>query len=186
MAHTEPGRGDPDGARQHVAGRLGAGSLTAEIQPNHGSNRWFVNVDSSTFLFESEVCSVRQKSLEVRGLSHVSAPIPLACRIGPVLATSGIGGKNADTGEMPSSAEAQAANCFENLGRVLAAGGLGLGDVVLVTVYIADESHRAAVNGPWLQHYPNPEHRPARHALVVPLRGGMLVQLEALAVASDA
>ena len=128
---------------------------------------------------------MRQKSLEVQGLSHVSAPIPMACRIGPVLATSGIGGKNADTGEMPPDAGTQAANCFENLKRVLAAGGLDLGDVVKVTVYIADEAHRAAVNAPWLQHYPDPEHRPARHALVMPLRGGMLVQIEALAVASD-
>jgi 2-iminobutanoate/2-iminopropanoate deaminase len=127
---------------------------------------------------------VRQKSIEIEGLSHVSAPIPMGCRIGPVLATSGIGGKNPDTGELPQDASAQAANCFENLKRVLAAGGLDLGDVVKITVYVADEAHRAAVNAPWLQHYPHPEHRPARHALVMPLRGGMLVQLEALAVAS--
>ena len=126
-----------------------------------------------------------QTSIEVHGLSH-GAPIPMGCRIGPVLATSGIGGKNAETGEMPADAAAQAVNCFENLKKILAAGGLGLGDVVKVTVYLSDEVHRAAVNAPWLQHYPDPARRPARHALVMPLRGGMLVQIEALAVTSGA
>ena len=38
---------------------------------------------------------------------------------------------------------------------------------------------------PWLQHYPDPERRPARHALVMSLRGGMLVHIEALAVAAE-
>ena len=128
---------------------------------------------------------MRQKSIEVHGLSHSSAPIPLACRIGPILATSGIGGKDPETGEMPPDASAQVVNCFENLKKVLEAGGLGMGDVVKVTVYIADETHRAAVNAPWLHHYPDPERRPARHALVMPLRGGMLVQIEALAVATE-
>lgn len=127
-----------------------------------------------------------QTSIEIHGLSHQSAPIPLACRVGPILATSGIGGRNAETGEMPSDAETQAANCFENLKKVLAAGGLGMEHVVKVTVYVADEAYRSAVNTPWLRHYPDPQRRPARHALVMPLRGGMLVQIEALAVASGA
>jgi 2-iminobutanoate/2-iminopropanoate deaminase len=110
----------------------------------------------------------------------------LGCRIGPVLATSGIGGKDAATGEMPPDAATQAANCFANLKKVLEAGGLGLGDVVKITVYVTDEAHRAEVNAPWFHHYPDPEHRPARHALVMPLRGGMLVQIEALAVSTEA
>ena len=129
---------------------------------------------------------MRQKSIEVRGLSHQSAPIPMGCRVGAVLATSGIGGKNPDTDTLPPDADSQAVNCFENLKRVLVAGGMDMGDVVKITVYVSDEAHRAAVNTPWLQHFPDPERRPARHALVMPLRGGMLVQIEALAVATDA
>ena len=129
---------------------------------------------------------MRQISIEVPGLSHASAPIPMACRVGPVLATSGIGGRNAATGEMPADANAQAANCFDNLKAILAEGGMSLGDVVKVTIYVADEAHRAAVNAPWLEHFADPHRRPARHALVMALRGGMLVQIEALAVAGEA
>lgn len=129
---------------------------------------------------------MRQRSIEVAGLSHAGTPIPAACRVGPILATSGVGGKDPATDTLPSGADAQALNCFENLRRVLEAGGMEMGDVVKLTVFLADEAHRPAVNKPWLHYYPDPHHRPARHALVMPLRAGLLIQLEALAVAKDA
>jgi len=68
---------------------------------------------------------------------------------------------------------------------VLQKGGLDLGDVVKLTVFVADDKFRDAVNVYWLQCYPDAARRPARHTLVMPLRGGMLVQLEALAVAKE-
>jgi len=129
---------------------------------------------------------MHRKSIEVHGLSHKSAPIPIACKIGQVFATSGIGGRDIETGQMPADVAVQAVNCFDNLKRVLEAGGLGMVDILKVTVYLADESYRSTLNAPWLDHFPNPECRPVRHTLVLPLRGGMLVQLEALAVASPA
>ena len=129
---------------------------------------------------------MRQRSIEVEGLSHAGTPIPLGCRVGPILATSGVGGTDRSTGTMPPDAATQAVNCFANLESILEAGGLDMGDVVKLTVFVADEAHRAAVNKPWLAHYPDEHKRPARHALVMPLRAGMLIQLEALAVARDA
>ena len=41
---------------------------------------------------------MRQKSIEVEGLSHHGAPIPTACRVGPILVTSRLMGKDPDTG----------------------------------------------------------------------------------------
>jgi 2-iminobutanoate/2-iminopropanoate deaminase len=128
---------------------------------------------------------MRQKSVEVEGLQH-NAPIPLGCRIGPIFASSGIGGRDPETGKMPAEPERQAFHCFDNLKRVLAAAGLDLGDVVKMTVFVADEGHRDAINKYWLECYPDPHQRPARHTLVMPLRGGMVVQLEVLAVAKEA
>ena len=128
--------------------------------------------------------AMRQKSIEIPGLKH-SVPIPLACRVGPVLATSGVGGRDPGTGKLSADVNEQARQCFENLKSVLAAGGCDLGDVVKLTVYLADEAHRDAIARPWLECFPDEHHRPARHSLVVPLRGGMLVQLEALAVARE-
>jgi 2-iminobutanoate/2-iminopropanoate deaminase len=67
---------------------------------------------------------------------------------------------------------------------LLAAGGAGLKHLVRMTVYIKDDSARAAVNQEWLRCFPDPHDRPARHTLVYDLPGGMLVQLEVIAVVS--
>jgi len=128
---------------------------------------------------------MRQKSIIIDKIGH-SAPIPLACRVGPLLATSGVMGRDADTGEMPADAQGQAANCFRNLTLILARAGMDLGDVIRFTFYVKHEEHRAAINPVWLEHYPDPMHRPARHVQVMDLRGAVLVQLEVLAVAKEA
>jgi 2-iminobutanoate/2-iminopropanoate deaminase len=125
----------------------------------------------------------RQKSLEVEGLGH-GAPIPMGCRVGPVLMTSGVGGRDRKTGKTPEDADSQARNAFDNLKAVLAAGGLGLGDVCKITVYVVDDKYRNEINKYWEECYPDAHKRPARHTLVMPLRG-VLLQLEAFAVAKE-
>lgn len=127
---------------------------------------------------------MRQKSIEIQGIEH-AAPIPMACRVGPLLATSGISGKDPATGQMPKDADGQAFYAFENLKRVLAAAGMDLGDVAKITVFVTDDANRNAINKYWNECYPDPHQRPARHTLVMPLRGGMLLQLEALAIAKE-
>jgi 2-iminobutanoate/2-iminopropanoate deaminase len=128
---------------------------------------------------------VRQKAIEVPGLSHHGAPIPTACRVGPILVTSRIMGKDPDTGHMPSDPDSQAELCFKNLKRVLEAGGMDMGDVVKLTVYLVSDSYRTAVNKPWNDYYPDPAHRPTRDSLVMPLRGANLIQIEAWAIAKE-
>jgi 2-iminobutanoate/2-iminopropanoate deaminase len=128
---------------------------------------------------------VRQKSIEVPGLSHHGAPIPTACRVGPILVTSRIMGKDPDTGHMPADPGEQAELCFKNLQRVLEAGGMDMGDVVKLTVYLVSDSYRTAVNKPWHEYYPDPAQRPTRDSLVMPLRGANLIQIEAWAIAKE-
>ncbi len=129
---------------------------------------------------------MRQKSILNPKIGHGAAPIPLACRVGPIVATSGIMGRDLDTGEMPPDAETQARNCFRNLAFVLSEAGLDLGDVVKITAYVKEEAMRDAINAPWLEHYPDAAKRPARHTQTLPLRGAVLVQLDVLAVAREA
>ncbi len=128
---------------------------------------------------------MRQKSIEIPGLTH-GVPIPNACRVGPILATSAIGGKDPATGQLSTDPDRQAFHCFENLKAVLTEGGMDLGDVVKITVYLADETYRAAIGKYWEACYPDPHHRPARHAVVSALRAGQLIQIDALAVAKTA
>ncbi len=124
------------------------------------------------------------RSLEVPGVSHGKAPIPMGARVGNVIYSSGIMGKDPATDKLPEDAAAQARFAFQHMRSLLEAGGASLANLVRMTVYIKDESARAAVNEEWLKCFPDPHDRPARHTLVYPLASGMLLQLEVVAVLS--
>jgi len=127
---------------------------------------------------------MRQKSIEIEGHGH-KAPLPMGCRIGSILATSGVSGKNVKTGEMPADPDEQTKHAFINMASVLKAGGLDMGDVVKMTVLVTDEDFGASINKYWIEAYPDKTKRPARHTLISPLKGGSRIRLEALAVAKD-
>jgi 2-iminobutanoate/2-iminopropanoate deaminase len=124
----------------------------------------------------------RQQSIDVDGIAH-GAPIPVASRVGNVIATSAISGRDPKTGKLAPDADGQARLAFENLKTILAKGGMGLGDVVKITMFLTDDGYRDALNKYWLECFPDAAKRPARHAITLPLRGGVLFQIDALAVA---
>lgn len=129
--------------------------------------------------------SRRGRSLEVPGLSHGAAPIPMGARVGNMLFSSGISGREPGTGRLPETAAEQAAFAFANMRALLAEGGASLADVGRMTVYIRDNAAREAINAEWLAAFPDPHDRPARHILTYDLPGGMLLQLEIIAVISE-
>jgi 2-iminobutanoate/2-iminopropanoate deaminase len=71
---------------------------------------------------------------------------------------------------------------FANVGRVMAAAGGGLDDIVSMRVYVRDRSARDVLNHEWLSAFPDPASRPARHTLTTALPEPMLVQCEIVAV----
>lgn len=127
----------------------------------------------------------RPRSLEVPGVTHGAAPIPMGSRVGNMLFSSGVPGIDPATGKLPPEAASQAKFCFANLRSLLEAGGASLADVARVTVFVKDDSVREALNAEWLKAFPDPRDRPARHTLAHELRGGMLIQLEIVAVIRD-
>jgi 2-iminobutanoate/2-iminopropanoate deaminase len=134
-----------------------------------------------------ETAKFRQgRSLEIEGVGHGSAPIPMGARVGPLLYSSGISGKDAATSTLPAGAEDQVRHAFLNMRSLLAAGGASVDDVVRVTVYLKDGAVREPLNKEWVAMFPDPHDRPARHALMYDLQAGMVVQLEVVAyVQSD-
>lgn len=123
----------------------------------------------------------RSRSIEVPGASH-NAPIPAGARVGHVLCSSAIAGKDPASGQLPTDATAQVRHAFSNLKTLLQAGGAQLSDVVKLTIYISDNAVREAINAEWLACFPDPHDRPARHILVYELQHGMALQLEVMAV----
>jgi 2-iminobutanoate/2-iminopropanoate deaminase len=128
----------------------------------------------------------RRRSIEVEGVGHGAAPIPMAARVGNVLYSSGIPGVDPTTGKLADGAAAQAACAFGNMQALLKNGGATLADVVRMTVYVKDASAREPVNAEWLRCFPDPHDRPARHTLNYDLQHGMLLQLEIVAVIDEA
>ncbi|WP_413185038.1 RidA family protein [Paraburkholderia sacchari] len=123
-----------------------------------------------------------KRSIEVPGVTHGQTPIPMGARKGNIIWSSGIAGKDPETGTLPPDAESQARFAFQHLRTLVERGGGTVEDIVRVTVFLNDGSLRPVVNGPWLELFPDPEDRPARHALIADLAGDMLIQLEVVAV----
>lgn len=121
-----------------------------------------------------------KRSIEVPGVGH-NAPIPYGARVGPLVCSSAISGKDPATGALPGDPKREIALAFGNLDRFLAAAGATLADVAKLSVALADDAHRGAVNDAWLQRFPDPHDRPARHIDQRPLPHGLSIQLECIA-----
>ena len=122
-----------------------------------------------------------RRSIYVEGFSHKN-PIPAACRIGAMVYSGSIQGSDPATGQYGATLEEQSRLMFEQVRRIVEAAGGSVGDIVKMTVWMKDRTRRAALNGPWLEMFPDPGSRPARHTMNADLDGGKLVECEFVAV----
>ncbi|RJG03109.1 RidA family protein [Noviherbaspirillum sedimenti] len=125
-----------------------------------------------------------RQSFQIDGIVH-KAPIPMGTRVGNMLFSSAIMGSDPQTGKLAEGGDAQARHAFANLDALLAKAGATLGDIGRMTVYIASDEWRDAINREWLARFPDPDNRPARHTIIKELPGGMLAQLDIIAVIKE-
>jgi 2-iminobutanoate/2-iminopropanoate deaminase len=126
-----------------------------------------------------------RRSVEVPGLHHGGLPIPQACVVGNLLASSGISPLDPATGTIPDSAEDQVELVFANVRRVLETAGGRPEDVVKCTVFVRDKAIRPVIDKHWTEMFPDEGSRPARHTLRIDLAEPLLIQLEILAVLGE-
>lgn len=126
-----------------------------------------------------------RRSIEVPGLHHGGLPIPQACVVGNLLASSGISPLDPETGTIPDSAEDQVELVFANLRRVLEAAGGRTADVARCTVFVRDKAIRPIIDKHWTEMFPDEGSRPARHTLRTDLAEPMRIQLEIIAVLGE-
>ncbi|MFF3573812.1 RidA family protein [Nocardia jiangxiensis] len=120
-------------------------------------------------------------SVDVDGLHHGGAPIPQAALVGSLLLSSGINGMDPADGSIPEDPHTQVALVFENIRRILEEAGGDLGDVVKCTFFVRDRSLKKVIDERWLEAFPNPASRPARHTLVQELSAAQALQCEIVA-----
>lgn len=127
-----------------------------------------------------------KRSLHIPGVTHGPTPIPGGARVGNLICSSAIAGKDPATDKLPEEAVDQVRFAFANMETLLEHGGASASDVVKITVFLKDNSLRDAINDEWLRLFPDPDDRPARHIVPADLQRGMLLQLEVMAVVQGA
>lgn len=127
----------------------------------------------------------KRVSIEIPGLVHDN-PLPAACRLGPLLISSGVSGKMPHTGKYPETIEEQCVQMFKTIRQILELGGATPDDVVKINFWVRDRGLRPFINKEWLAMFPDPHSRPARHTFQTQdLPEGMLVQSEVIAYITE-
>ncbi|HKF78470.1 MAG TPA: RidA family protein [Candidatus Dormibacteraeota bacterium] len=123
----------------------------------------------------------KRQTLEIPGVRH-GAPIPMGVRMGNLVFSSGVMGRDPETDSLPPEPARQAELMFQNVRTLLQVAGGTLADVAHVTVFLKDDAYREDLNREWLKAFPDEHDRPARHTLLFDLPRGMLMQCELVAV----
>ena len=123
----------------------------------------------------------RRTAIYIDGFEHTN-PIPAACRVGNLVMSGLIVGRNDENGELPATLDAQCAFVFKHMRTIVETAGGTLDDIVKVNVWLLDRAQRDPVNREWLAMFPDPQNRPARQAMQADLTNGMLIQLDFVAV----
>ena len=123
----------------------------------------------------------KRSVIEIPGLAH-NAPIPNGAKIGNLVFSSAISGKDTETGKVPQDPDQQAEVLFRNIQKFMELAGGTPEHIGHMTVFLQEEKYRDSINQAWLKMFPDEHNRPARHALKAELRGGLLFQVELIAV----
>jgi enamine deaminase RidA (YjgF/YER057c/UK114 family) len=106
-----------------------------------------------------------RRSIEIEGFHHAN-PIPAASRIGPLVVSSVIAARDPGSDTVPDEAGAQIANLFRHVDAILHEAGADWRHIVRMDFFVPDIGVRPLLNRPWLEHFPDPGSRPARHTRV--------------------
>jgi 2-iminobutanoate/2-iminopropanoate deaminase len=117
----------------------------------------------------------QRKSVVVPELAH-RFPVPNASRIGNLIMSGSITGVDPSTKTFPEGLPDQCANMFANMRSIVEAAGATTDDIIKVDIFIVDRNEREPLNAEWVCMFPNPDSRPTRHARLLTVEGGSLIQ----------
>ncbi|MDN6640299.1 MAG: RidA family protein [Tetragenococcus sp.] len=123
----------------------------------------------------------KRKVIKISGSEHDN-PIPAAVKIGNMVYTSAIIGNHPETGQIPETVEQEITFIFQYMEEIMNKAGGSTDDIAHLSVYVIDRKLKQKVNVEWLNTFPNPDDRPARHTTVKDLKPGVNVQVEMVAV----
>jgi 2-iminobutanoate/2-iminopropanoate deaminase len=102
-------------------------------------------------------------------------------RSGHLVFVAGQGPLNVDGGIVGETIEDQTRKTLSNIRGILETAGAGMTDVVKTTVHLADLGLFQRFNDEYARHFPDP--KPVRTTVGSELPEGMLIEMDAIAVA---
>lgn len=123
----------------------------------------------------------KREVIHIPGLAHQN-PIPNGAKIGNIIASSAISGRDTQTDSMPSDSDEQAASMFRNLRTFMELAGGSPDNILHMAVTIKENRYRESFNKEWLKMFPDEKSRPARHVSIGNLGGDLYFNLEVIAV----
>lgn len=125
----------------------------------------------------------KRRTLEIPGIGHHD-PIPMGVVTGGVFTTSGVDGRNPETGKPPRGVRAQSAMAMQNLQLLLDQASLPRSALLHVTGLVGEQSYAAELSAAWAEAFPDPATVPAFQLMELGLPArDLLVQVIARGVA---
>lgn len=125
-----------------------------------------------------------RKAIYIDGFKH-SNPIPNAARIGNIVVSGALMGRDSRTNEIAEGIEAQAALSFRHMRELIEAAGGTTDDIIKVTVALRDHDNRAVLNAEWTRMFPDAATRPARQTIPLVEDSPYLIHVDFMAVLDD-
>lgn len=126
---------------------------------------------------------MKRQSIYSHDFPHAN-PTPAASRIGNMVYSAVIYGRDPQSQTVPADIEQQCRFMFGHMCAIVEAAGGSSEDIIKVTLWMADKSQRTVVNRHWEGLFPDPASRPARHTLDGHFDGNTLIQCTFIAVLS--
>jgi 2-iminobutanoate/2-iminopropanoate deaminase len=106
-------------------------------------------------------------SIYLEGLAH-KVPIPSCARVGSLVMSGSIHGRDLSSGTIPDSPREQFQLIFANAEAMLKQAGGTLASVAFFEISLPDRALRSELDPVWVEVFPSPDDRPARHVSAVP------------------
>jgi 2-iminobutanoate/2-iminopropanoate deaminase len=124
----------------------------------------------------------KRQSIEFQSFRHQN-PIPGASRIGNIVMSSVITGRDHGSRNLPPNLAEQLANMFGHVRNAVEAAGGTVDDIIKMNVWMKDPvTQREALNGEWVKVFPDAAARPARHTMPLGPDSEALVSCDFIAV----
>jgi len=124
-----------------------------------------------------------RKSINIAAFHHAN-PIPNASRIGNIVVSGVILGREGATGAPASTLAQQCALVFGHMKGIIEEAGGTTEDIIKVNVALKDPSNRKELNAQWTAMFPDADARPARHTTKDASDSPYLIQIDFMAVLS--